>query len=83
MTKYKASDIEKNWEKRLAGDTCACGDPSKNYDHHSTYCCCAVRHFKGPEETYDLLVRILAEMETAPDAKTCRHIVKDYLLGER
>ncbi len=31
----------------------------------------------------DLLVKILAEMESAPDARACRHILKDYILGEK
>ncbi len=30
----------------------------------------------------DLLIKILAEMETAEDARACRHILKEYILNE-
>ena len=31
----------------------------------------------------DLMVKILAETESAKDAKACRHILKDYILKEK
>lgn len=32
---------------------------------------------------FDILVKVLAECESAEDARACRHIIKDYILGEK
>ncbi len=34
-------------------------------------------------EKQNLLIKILAEMESAEDARACRHILKEYILKEK
>jgi hypothetical protein len=77
--------------------TCQCKNPTLESNMCKTYCQkCSLtyepieekciedvwqREKEDDELVKETLIEILAKCETAEDARACRHIIKDYILG--